>query len=58
VTNFSPDFAGTMMLLTDGSVMVQGYSPGSNWMRLVPDSAGSYINGTWSALAPMSTPRL
>jgi hypothetical protein len=58
VSNFAPDFAGTMMLLTDGSVMVQGYSPGSNWMRLTPDATGSYINGTWSTLAPMSTPRL
>jgi hypothetical protein len=64
--NLAPDFAGTMMLLTDGSVMVQGYSAiigatsfdGSNWMRLAPDATGNYINGTWSNLASMSTPRL
>jgi len=47
-----------MILLTDGSVMVQGFNPGNNWMRLRPDSTGSYINGTWSNLASMSTPRL
>jgi Kelch motif protein len=66
LVNLSPDFAGTMMLLTDGSVMVQGYPgtvgttrfDGSNWMRLMPDATGSYINGTWSNLASMSTPRL
>ena len=56
--NWAPDFAGTMLLLTDGTVMVQGYLPGNNWMRLTPDSSGSYINGTWTTLAPMSIPRL
>ncbi|MDD5271263.1 MAG: kelch repeat-containing protein [Methylovulum sp.] len=56
--NSAPDYAGTMLQLTDGSIMVQGYSPGSNWNRLKPNSAGSYINGTWSTLAAMSTPRL
>lgn len=66
LVNLAPDFAGTMMLLTDGSVMVQGYPgtvgttrfDGSNWMRLVPDATGSYINGSWSNLASMSAPRL
>jgi hypothetical protein len=58
LVNFSPDFAGTMMLLTDGRVMVQGYVDGSNWMVLAPDATGSYVNGTWSNLASMSTPRL
>jgi len=52
----APDTAGTLILLTDGSVMVQGHA--NTWMRLKPDAAGSYINGTWSSLAPMSTPRL
>jgi hypothetical protein len=27
-------------------------------MRLAPDAMGSYINGTWTQLNPMSTPRL
>jgi len=58
LVNQAPDFTGTMLLLTDGTVMVQGYDPGDNWMRLTPDSTGSYVNGTWSNLAPMSTPRL
>src|SRR5215467_1468060 len=58
LTFLSPDSAGTMLLLTDGTVMVQGYNPGNDWMRLTPDSTGSYINGTWSRLAAMSTPRL
>ena len=40
----APDFTGTMLLLTDGTVMVQGYSPGNNWMRLTPDATGSYVN--------------
>ena len=47
-----------MLLLTDGTVMVQGYDPGNNWMRLTPDATGGYVNGTWSNLAPMSIPRL
>jgi hypothetical protein len=58
LTNVAPDYAGTMLLLTDATVMVQGYTPGNNWMRLTPDRTGSYINGTWSALASMSIPRL
>jgi hypothetical protein len=46
-----------MLLLTDGTVMVQG-SPFDHWMRLTPDASGGYINGTWSNLASMSTQRL
>ena len=48
---------GAMLLLTDGTVMVQdlgsnaGGSP--NWWRLTPDSTGSYVNGTWSQLASL-----
>ena len=41
---FSP---GTALLLTDGTVMVQGTFTG-NWYRLTPDDSGSYVNGTWS----------
>jgi hypothetical protein len=54
----SPASPGTMLLLTDGTVMVQGFPDGGRWMQLTPDSSGSYINGTWSFLAPMSIPRL
>jgi len=58
LSSLAPDYTGTMLLLTDGTVMVQGYSPANNWMQLTPDSSGSYINGTWSRLASMSIPRL
>src|SRR5436190_8768576 len=58
LTALAPDAVGTMLLLTDGTVMAQGANPGSNWMQLAPDRAGSYIDGTWSHLASMSMPRL
>ena len=54
----APDLTGTMLLLTDGTVLVQGYVFGNNWMRLTPDADGNYVNGTWSKVAPMSIPRL
>ena len=45
------------LLLTDGTVMVQegsGCCDGTQyWWRLTPDEFGSYINGSWSALAAM-----
>ena len=53
--------AGTMLLLTDGSVMCHDASGtyGTNaWWRLTPDGRGSYVNGTWSSLAPMHHTRL
>jgi hypothetical protein len=63
LANPAPDVTGTMMLLTDGTVMVQDNSftsntPYNQWFRLTPDSTGSYVNGTWSSLASMSTQRL
>ncbi len=42
--------ADTPFLLTDGRVMVHEAFDGSWWM-LTPDSSGSYVHGTWSALA-------
>lgn len=49
--NNQPSFAANaMMLLTDGTVMVQELAT-NNWNRLTPDAAGSYINGSWSARA-------
>jgi hypothetical protein len=41
--------ANTMLLLTDGRVLVQDYGS-TNWYFLTPDNTGSYINGTWSPL--------
>ncbi len=57
LTNQAPQFPGTMLLLSDGSVMVQG-NPG-HFMRLSPDATGNYVNGTWSTstIANMSIGR-
>ena len=59
VTNLAPGNAGLMLLLTDGTIMVQN-GGSQNWMRLTPNAQGSYINGVWTLnpIAPMSTPRL
>ncbi len=61
VANLPPNGAeaGTMLLLTDGTIMIQdGGSAG--WLRLTPDASGSYINGTWTSnpIHPMTTNRL
>jgi hypothetical protein len=47
----------TALLLTDGTVMVHEYGNQTmnNWWRLTPDINGSYLNGTWSQLASMSS---
>jgi len=42
--------ASTMLLLTDGTVMVQSYCS-NQWWRLTPDASGNYVNGTWTQLA-------
>lgn len=57
LTNVAPGSTGTMMLLTDGTVMVQG-NPFNRWMRLTPSATGSYVDGTWSSLASMGRQRL
>jgi len=41
------------LLLTDGTVMMHQYNS-TAWWRLTPDINGSYVNGTWSALATMN----
>ncbi len=50
-------YAGTPLLLTDGTVMVQAMTSdgfGSrHWWRLTPNSRGNYTEGTWSQLASM-----
>lgn len=45
-----PDGATITFQLTDGTVMAQGNND-SDWWKLTPDNAGSYVNGTWSRLA-------
>ncbi len=57
LTNQPPFQANTMLLLTDGSVFVNGYLSTQCW-KLVPDSDGSYVNGNWVRLADMLTTRL
>ncbi|PWU21377.1 MAG: hypothetical protein C5B50_01845 [Verrucomicrobia bacterium] len=47
---------GLMLLLSDGSVMVQEYG-GRNWFRLSPDAQGSYVHGTWTTMASMHDTR-
>src|ERR1700761_4100949 len=48
---------GEMLLLSDGTVLCKTSSGGNDgigntWDKLTPDSHGSYINGTWSTIAP------
>jgi hypothetical membrane protein len=55
--SFTPEL---MLLLTDGSVLIHDAGDGtgtSNWIRLTPDSSGSYPTGRWSSLLPMSNTR-
>ena len=54
---------GVMLLMTDGSVICKSSAGGTDgignvWDRLVPDSKGSYVNGTWSRIKPMLNTRL
>ena len=56
--NAQPRFcAAAMLLLTDGTVLCQ-QANGRQWSRLSPDSTGSYVNGSWSAVSPMMVPRM
>lgn len=48
--------ASTMLLLTDGAVMVQEEA-GSAWWRFSPDEFGDYVEGTWSPLSKMKNTR-
>ena len=65
LNHLAPDYnGGVMLLLTDGTVIVKSYyggmgaSLGTTWDRLTPDANGSYKNGTWSTIAPMTNDRL
>ena len=53
----APEYMAFMMLLSDGTVMANGYND-NTWYRLKPDIHGSYVNGTWSQLASMKYKRL
>ena len=63
LTNRAPDNIDNLLLLSDGTVMAASGEPGAGgfgnaWYRLTPDANGSYLNGTWSTLAPMNYTRL
>lgn len=49
LTNQPTFNANHMMLLTDGTVLVQELAS-ANWHKLTPDASGSYVNGTCSTL--------
>ena len=51
--NQPPFHTSTMLLLSDGRVMVQEEAT-AHWHALTPDSHGSYLHGTWSPLADMA----
>ena len=54
----APGGAGTMLMLPNGDVMMEGGGVAHTWYELTPDSTGNYADGTWTALASMSTQRL
>jgi hypothetical protein len=63
LTNTAPDNIDLLLLLSDGTVMAASGEPGAGgignaWYKLTPDTYGSYLNGTWSTLAPMNYDRL
>jgi hypothetical protein len=57
ITNAPPTtYPGLMLLLPDGSVMVQ-INGGVQWARLTPDKYGHYLNGNWSTYNSMHDSR-
>ena len=63
VTNPAPySSGGVMLLMTDGSAYCKSFGGGFTgygdiFNKLTPDINGSYINGTWSTIAPMNYDR-
>jgi hypothetical protein len=56
IGSLGPGGAGTPILMTDGTVIMQNNGYGSadgTAFRLTPDSSGSYVNGTWSQIASL-----
>ena len=50
--NQPPDGAQLTFLLTDGTVLAQGYN-NTDWYVLAPDNTGSYVNGTWKQVGSL-----
>jgi hypothetical protein len=57
LTNLAPSTIQLMVQMTDGTILVQSFN-GQTWMKLTPDATGSYIDGTWTTLAPGLLARL
>ena len=55
--NLAPGSVGTPILLTDGTVLVQGGGSTTTWYRLFPDNNGHYVNGNWGNAASMNYAR-
>ncbi|HUB63208.1 MAG TPA: hypothetical protein VL996_01985 [Methylocella sp.] len=57
IANQPPFNPGAMLLLTDGTLLVQDQgaenSGSTGWWRFAPDINGSYLNGAWSQLASL-----
>jgi hypothetical protein len=53
LVSFPPSPVDTGLLLTDGTVIMHVGACTGNWLRLTPDSTGSYVNGTWRSIAKM-----
>ena len=54
---------GVMLLLSDGTIMCKTSAGGTDgygnlWNKLTPNIQGSYVNGTWTTLAAMTSTRL
>jgi hypothetical protein len=48
---FGANGAGTALLMTDGTVMVQDNA--ANWYSLAPNKNGNYVRGTWTQKATL-----
>ena len=53
LANQAPVSIESMMLMSDGTVVGLQANAQQSWYRLTPDTNGSYLNGTWSALPKM-----
>ncbi len=57
-TNAPPSAVAHAMLLTDGSVLINSFffsTHTDTWYRLIPDSTGNYVNGTWVTAGSLPT---
>ncbi len=50
-SNMPISYAGHMLLLTDGSVLINDLNcaTAGRWVRLIPDNTGNYATPTWAA---------